>query len=233
MTPEQQSADRQARLRGFLTEQWNLFAEHADRYQWPRETDRWKEFVFCALHWAGQPALSAATARRLTQALDELGLVTIDSLGVEADPERAPMDRYLLEQLLGRVGVSPKRAHAVITVLCQVACALRRNHAGKMQRCLRAAGQRMLDGLVEEYGLAEPSLEGSRTILTHWLQNVCNMPLPLRDEKMLTCCMQMDVSPEEVLAAADDLDLNTALVDDMFACIPGAAPEAVAARKDG
>jgi hypothetical protein len=223
ISQESENKENKSAVRAFLLEHWLLFVDHVDRYQWPREIERWKELAFCVFHWAGQPHLQAAPARQLIRQLEEFGMLEVGVLAAQADangePEFARSELTVMQQLLQRQGVPPERARAAVGTLCQAAAALRRRYGGKVQRYLRHYGQKMLDDLEDEFAFTHLSREDSRQVFTHWLQNVLNMPVPLRDPATLRICKQMNAAPEEVLGAADELDINVAVVDDMFACI--------------
>jgi hypothetical protein len=71
---------------------------------------------------------------------------------------------------------------------------------------------RDLDRIFEFSALTEAEV---RYAFTYWLQNVLNMPLSLIDENVRMFCAQHDLEPEQLFAAADELDVNLALVDDV------------------
>ena len=51
---------------------------------------------------------------------------------------------------------------------------------------------------------------------TYWLQNVMNMPLSLMDEYVEVFSKDNHLKPEALFAAADELNINFALVDDLI-----------------
>jgi hypothetical protein len=219
-------------LRSLLLEQWQAFAMPLDQYRWPVERARWYELAFCLLFRLGQPQIEADGARRVVNMLVDLRLLDLQPLAdlcdEDGEPDLKHADADLMLRLLKRSGFTPAQASVAVASLCQTAFALRRRHGGKVQRYLRHYGQRMLDDLDNQFSFSHIGADDARHIFTHWLQNVLNMPLGLAEPEMKQLCQQFEISLDELVEIADELDLNLALLDDMVASSIGTfvGPEA-------
>ena len=50
---------------------------------------------------------------------------------------------------------------------------------------------------------------------TYWMQNVLNMPVSLSDEAVQNFSKTTGIEPAQLFAAADALDVNVAVIDDL------------------
>jgi len=75
----------------------------------------------------------------------------------------------------------------------------------------------MVQELIKEFRLPGLSDLEVRYAMRLWLQNVFNFPLLLQDEVLLAFCAKYDISVEDLTAAAIELGLNIALIDDLAA----------------
>ena len=206
------------RLRSFIASAWQDFAPTASRYQWPIERDRWYELVFCVLYRFGQPDLDAAEARRLVTALAAIDLVSVGSMA-SAESSDAGVARPapgVLADILVRAGFQSEQADRAVATLTEIATVLQNRYGGKIQRCLRYHGERMLEELSGELAFSKLSQDEAGSILTHWLQNVLNMPLSLVEPGVTRLCVDLGATTAELIAVADEFDLNLALLDDLI-----------------
>ncbi|MDX6749385.1 hypothetical protein SH611_06165 [Geminicoccaceae bacterium 1502E] len=191
-----------------------LFEQH----QWPEESLRWTELAFAlATRISPRPE---AEIRRTVEEMDLLGLLEVETLAGLAGPEGGVdfaaggarrMEEHLLEN-----GLASGEARALILALHELAVALRERFEGRIQLYLRRYGERMLDELAQNFRFSRLSPEQARSAFSYWLQNVLGMPVPLRTPAVQAFCGRLGVTEEELVAAADRLDLNLALADDMI-----------------
>jgi hypothetical protein len=195
---------------------WPSFAELAGRHRWPSESARWLELVFCLVYRRATPEIDVGVLRQLLGVLSALGMLRIDALA-EAGKGGASSDLDLFRGLLHRAGLEPTEADSAIRSVCSVAAGLQQNYGGKVQRYLREYGETMLRELPQK--LANPSMADAaiQTAITHWLQNVLDMPIALVEPSSVRLCEDLGVGFDELAAVADGLDINLALVDDLIA----------------
>jgi hypothetical protein len=55
-----------------------------------------------------------------------------------------------------------------------------------------------------------------RRILTRWLQNALEMPIPLSNNEVQSFCKKYKCTVQQLVDAADTLDINVAIVDDLI-----------------
>ncbi|MEE1621928.1 hypothetical protein ACQ7DA_09555 [Zafaria sp. J156] len=156
----------------------------------------------------------APTSRAAVAALDGAGVLSPEDLaraGDDAD-ERSVVVRHVLR----RHGFDPGAAGAAAAVLAQVAGAVQERHGGLVQRMLRAHAEQMrqeLLGMVADpRGLEEPL----RQAFAHWLQNAADLPISLVDAPVRAFLDARGIGVEQLEGAADAVDLNIALVDDVL-----------------
>jgi hypothetical protein len=219
-TLKSSAQDKTTVLRRFLNEQWAAFVPHLAQFQWPAETARWHELVFCLLHCVARPDLPSVRVRRLTDALVGLDLVEVGQIAALAD-ERGRIDlgakkAALLLDVLEHGGLHKQRAECAIVALVEAASAVMQRHGGKIQRYLRQYGQMMLDDLPNQFSFSRLSDDDARLAFTLWLQNVLNMPIELWNAEVKEVCRHLRSSRETLVATADDLDINVALLDDVL-----------------
>jgi hypothetical protein len=110
-------------------------------------------------------------------------------------------------------------------VLARIAGVVEERYGGKLQRYLRPKAGAIRDELVAMFADpagAEPELPG---VVAHWLQNAMGMPLSLTDASVQAFCEAHGISAEELERAADEIDFNIALVDDVLRLAAAARAE--------
>ncbi len=192
-------------------------ADLASGNHWLWEGDRWKELVFALLaHITG---LAEDQVRELTDHMENLGLLdvgTLASIGKGSSPDlNSPNARHILE-LLQENGFSPEESQSGLTTICEAAVGLQKHFGGKVQRYLRSYGESMLREINQFFRFSKMEDPEVKLAFTYWLQNVLTMPLSLFDSNVVMFCERHHLTPEELIAAADDLDLNVALLDDLI-----------------
>jgi hypothetical protein len=183
---------------------------------WISERARWTELAFSLLTRVTH--LPQKEVRRVTNELDALDLLDITELAAMPTGAGAAETnihaRRTLEHLEGS-GFEAGEARRGLATLQAISTSLVKNHGGKIQKCLRQAGEHILTELTMTFALSSLSEEEAGHALTFWLQNVLSLPLSLKDEAVLAFCTHYGLTPEQLTAAADELDINIALVDDL------------------
>lgn len=187
-------------------------------YNWASESSRWNEFVtILASYTCDLPEIDL---REITKYLSDLGHLDVEQLarigmsGNEIDPSDEEAAKIL--GVFRRKGVLEEQAMRTLLLLCQIARGLDSNFEGKIQRYLRSYGEKMLADIPRFFPLKGSSGDETQRIFTLWLQKVLNMPLPLRDPVLSEFCQRHGIRPSELLEAADHIDLNVAIVDEML-----------------
>jgi hypothetical protein len=214
-----QNQDKKESVKDFLIEYGRALAPSLDMYQWPVETERWHELVFCLIFRIGQPQIQAERARRMTQMLADLNLLEVNSLAEAMEEEGVNQehpDIILMQTLLERMGMMPDQSRAAAMTIAQAAQVLKQRHNGKVQRCLRYYGQQMLNDLGDQFSFSQMPSDQTRMALAHWMQNTLNMPIELAEPEVIRFCQEAGITLEELAEIADEIDLNLALLDDII-----------------
>jgi hypothetical protein len=181
---------------------------------WAWESARWRELVFALLTQIAH--VPERQVRRAASQMEALGLLNIDALhGLEpAEIGRQPHGRRILE-LLRENGFGEEQAARGLTAICEAAHVLGDRYGGRVQKYLRHYGEVMLEEAGDLFAFSTLSEAEAGTAFTYWLQNVLSMPVSLVDEQIASFCTRHGLEPAQLLAAADDIGLNVALVDDL------------------
>jgi hypothetical protein len=143
-----------------------------------------------------------------------LGLLQIDEWVDLGNP--GSQARTVFEYVLNQYGFSDEEAESATATLSQAGAVIHREYGGKLQRYLRRHAKAMRDDLTQAFGndaLAKPKLQYA---ITHWLQNAFGLPISLQSEAVAEFCKEEDVTIEQLWQAADQLDINLAIVDDVL-----------------
>lgn len=181
-----------------------------ESHRWAMESERWNELLHSLL--GPVLPLNDLHARAVVERLHSLKLLEVREWS-DPQPDETLKNRFC--EVLAIEGVEDEAAARAASVISEAARSVSSTYGGKIQRCLRAAGERALDEISR--GLAIPSLgaDALRRALIIWLQNVANLPIPLLDDSMHEFCERHEVSVQELVAAADDQDLSVAVLDDL------------------
>jgi len=179
-------------------------------HRWPNETDRWHELVHALLN----PILPLSDLH-VRAIVDRLAILELLDSSAWASASEHSTIRQRLVAVLTAEGLERTVAERAAAVLAEAARSLARGYGGKAQRCLRAVGEQALAMLGEAFDLPSLGKTASREALTVWLQNVANMPISLADESVIDYCNEQEVSLDELVQAADEIELNIAVLDDL------------------
>ncbi len=200
----------------------DVFAYH----QWPSERERWQELVI-ALFSRVCPEREAEMRDAVAE-LDDLGLLEIDELVTLAPYEGQPrkdsvLSSRVMETLRDR-GFDASQTETALATLIDAARSLHEHCDGKIQKYLRHYGEAMLSELPDYFSFSRLKPSDVEYAFTYWLQNTLNMPISLKDEKLTRFCERFGGDTDTLVAAADRLDINLALVDDLAAQAAQADP---------
>jgi hypothetical protein len=181
-------------------------------YAWAREDDRWGELVFCLLHQCSkqEPELT----RSAVAALQSLSLIDVGKMLYlnTATHENRVMFAYVLRQH----GFSNDDVERACRLLAHVANVVQHNYGGKIQRYLRRHGEVMRDELVSAFNGTSLNKSQMAYAISHWLQNVLSLPISLENDAVIKFCQNNKANLQDLWHAADELDLNIAVVDDLL-----------------
>jgi hypothetical protein len=118
-------------------------------------------------------------------------------------------------EVLEEEGFSPEEAQRGITSIWDAASTFEERYGGKVQVYLRQYGERMLDEVQDEFSFTELESGQVDYAFRYWLQNVLNMPVNLPLDSVDALAEECGITTEELVQAADNLDLNVALMDDI------------------
>ena len=186
-------------------------------HPWVWEGERWQELAFALL--AQVSDLPEDEVRALAEQMQDLDLLDVPALaalcrGRPSADLKALLARRVVE-ILEEGGFSSEQATRGLEAICEAALGFEEHFGGKVQDYLRRYGDLMLQELGRFFEFSALNDSEAQTAFTYWLQNVLSMPISLLDADMRAFCEQHGLQPEELIAAADELDLNLALLDDL------------------
>jgi hypothetical protein len=202
-----------AELVQLLGELFQQADETFEAYQWPVESLRWNELAFCILAQHSSAPTAGSAARALLE-LNLLDLPALAELPVISDSANLPDRTRLLFGIVREAGFSDADATRALNTLTTAARAVQASHQGKIQRVLREAGERMVTAIVEALGWSVKD-DAARRIVTRWLHSVLNLPVFVPTTSTEAFCNRFGVETHDLIAAADELDVNVAIVDDL------------------
>lgn len=211
MTIETQPVDEAVyRLRKLLaTEGMN----YGSTLPWTWEGDRWRELAFALI--SRVTGLGDTAARVLTEQLADLDLLDLDEIAKLRSGQALPASRRIIE-LMAEAGVDEETSRVALTTVAEAAHGFQENFAGKVQSYLRHYGELMLHEVGQTFHFTAAKPQVVSEAFTYWLQNVINMPLSLADDTVEEFCRRYGFAVAELFEAADRLDMNWALLDDLI-----------------
>lgn len=206
-------------LVGLLKEIW---AEHADElpsaYKWEDESDRWYELIYCIFLRRSQ--MAPARLRMMIDAMNTLDLLSVESLtklptrggALNWDDGRCSL---LLDILVAR-GMARQEAMSCLQTVAEAANGLASKYKGKLQKLIRSQLEPIVRTLDETFRFSQLNERDEVNMLVHWLQNAFEFPLALSNPYVEQFCRENNVSTEALEDAADQLDINLSVVDDLL-----------------
>ena len=206
-----------------------LFAyqDEFDSYAWKFESDRWVELLIAMLGRVA-PSLSVRTREGL-EMLDSFGILAPERLASLSEDTAISEDAVLIRAVLKQHGFTRAEVDQAVTVLARTADSIQNAYGGRLQRFLRKHGIAMVEELQSAFRETGLPSEDVRYAVTLWLQSVLSMPLSLNSPVTQRFCERNGVQMSDLLAAADHLNLNVAILDDLIALEePTLAPDETA-----
>jgi hypothetical protein len=186
---------------------------------WIYENDRWKELIFALLTRIA-PSLPEVGIRSLIDRMHGAGLLDVKYLArIAALPMKTKLREHqarLIMELLIESAFPEEAAKNGLVAVSEAALGLQSHFDGKVQRYLRSYGEIMLADLKKFFSFSNLSDADVKHSFTYWLQNVLAMPLPLIDESWQISCRHYEIDPIHLIAAADDVGINLAVLDDLL-----------------
>lgn len=198
-----------------------IFSRYRDFFiesQWPSEHSRWIELIFALL-----TRISSRPQTELRDVLDEMddiGLLEVKALS-EIPEVKGGIDlssscaRHLFEVLI-ESGFTKKESENSILIMHEAAKTLEKFHDGKIQRYLRKYGRQMINEISENFTFSTMDRDDVKYAFSLWLQNVLNMPISMTDHNVMEFCDKFNIGINDLVEAADRLDINLAIVDDLI-----------------
>lgn len=191
-----------------------LIARHGEVLEyvpWSSEHERWLELLFCLAH--RQRPRDAGLTRHTIGILNDLDLLSPSDM---ADPDYAAgQSGVMCHAILIRYGLTPASATRVINTWCRAAVIVGNAAGGKVQLILRVAGERLRRELVDVFSEVELSAREIDLAIGHWVQNVTSLPISLRAASLVAAGEAQGFTLDSLVAAADELNLNLAALDDL------------------
>jgi hypothetical protein len=187
---------------------------------WPWESQRWTELVFCILNASTRPEVAPESIREVARVLEKSHLIDIAVLG-SLDPYKEKKDSshphvVAMEAILKNYGFAEDEIQTAVTIMCQMAAGFKNKFGGKVQKCLRQYGMNLLKEMERDFPVQASNAKTARTAFTQWFQNVLNLPLPAPDEISDKACKMLRTDYVALIQAADDIDVNVALLDNIL-----------------
>ncbi len=189
-------------------------ATFLQEHPWFSEETRWAEFVFALLTQTTQ--LHESHVRWLTQCLLQLDLLSVPDLAECEPTDTTASPGSLIVSFLEDHAVPIDAARRSFGALVDVSRALALNYNGKIQVALRKHGEVLLSEFTSAFATQYVDDDQLRYAVTLWMQNALNMPTPLEDEWTTRFCVRHDLERDALISAADELDLNVAVLDDLI-----------------
>ncbi|MEA3294663.1 MAG: hypothetical protein U9P81_06785 [Euryarchaeota archaeon] len=201
----------------------NIYAQYRHLlptdYRWEDEHSRWNELVYCI--FAELTDHSYMDARSLSDKIFDLNLLELDDLANvqimengNADPNN-PRIRTVSE-ILSINGVEQSDIDKTLSAICKVAQSIQENYDGKIQKFLRKYGEDIVNEFDSHVSFSEVDRGTQSRILVKWIQNTLAMPLAFSNIHTVKFCKKEGVSYMELTEAADNIGLNSAVLDDLI-----------------
>lgn len=189
-----------------------------DLFRWEDEKDRLNELYFCLIRTIS--GRNEAEVRDIVMCLAGLNLFDIEYLAgaqlVGGKGGKGDTIASLIKELLVLNNFGDETAEACTLAICEVAKGIHLKYDGKLQKFLRKHANQMIDELDEAFSFSAFSKQDEHYFLAHWLQNVLEMPVPISNEFVEQFCKEKNIGVEDLIEAADKLNINVAVVDDLL-----------------
>lgn len=193
-------------------------AAHLGVYTWASESSRWNALVSIVIsHVCDLPDEDLRDITKYLSDLNHLDISQLAQIRITGDSiDRSDEQATKIIDIFRRMGVSEPHALRILLLLCQIASGLNSERfGGKVQRYFRSYGETILNDIHNLFSLNGSDNE-MRRIFVLWLQKVLNMPVLIQDAVVTEFCEKHGISVDDLLEAADNINLNVAIVDDLL-----------------
>jgi hypothetical protein len=192
-----------------------LLYEHpelAEQFGWSSERARWAELAY--LLTSKLVAEHHPMMRHAIGTASALGVLEVTDLAADPPDEKHGANLTLL---LREYDLSETEARAVVVTLREAAMHIHKLLGGHLHKFLRHHAEVMLHELTSHFKLKHLDEWQAQQAFVMWLQNTCNLPLSLQDATTKAFCAAHEITEKELVEAADAIQLNLAVVDDLVA----------------
>ncbi len=193
---------------------------HGAELQTPKhayEFLRWEDLAVTLLWTITRK--SESEMLKLVGHMSDLGLLTIPDLAnIVRSPSGPNMEdtrAQRITELFKEKGLDAETARQALVAICEAALGLQDHFKGKIQRYLRSYGLTMIKEMKNSFRFTTLNEADSAMAFIDWLQNDLIMPLGLPDDNVNLLCKQNGLEFKDLIHAADRIDLNVALLDDL------------------
>lgn len=205
----------QAELRDMLISLYQEFQPPEEWFMWPIESMRWNELVYCILEFWSSELQAQATVNAMSE-LDLLDVGKLANLSKDFAEFKTSERGRLILGILSEAGFKNDAAEQALKNLNEAAKIIWQKFNGQVQRILRSESEVMIQNIAGSFNLSNLDDSSVRKIITRWLQNVLNLPVYLETEATSIFCNEMSITPDELINAADSLDINLGIVDELL-----------------
>lgn len=195
-----------------LLDLFNKYGSDLPQYQWASETERWMELLLCLTDQTIKES-DLNNVREALQMCWRLDLIEPAHL-VTHDLNSRGTQTILL--VLERHGLSLDQAQQTLKLWIKAAEMVEQHYGGKLQLALRKHAENLRQELCEMFAGLELTPDRLRFAMTLWLQNVVSAPLSLEQPSLAAFCEENDAKLESLFMAADKLNVNVAVLDDLI-----------------
>lgn len=208
----QKQVPLERRIDELLVDLFDRYQDTFEHHQWPWETQRWHELVYCLLSAVEGRFGSDTHSASAVRVLMELGLLEIPLLAKAEETTSLH-----LSIVLERTSFSHEQARQLVRALFDLAKCLDEMYQGKVQLLLRTSGMELVDQVLQALPLEDTlGKQNASLVVMHWLQNVLNLPVLVPSPGLKALLAETGAKSEEILAAVDELNINIALLDEIL-----------------
>jgi len=130
---------------------------------------------------------------------------------------KADKKKYdLVIKFLMKNRLNKKQSAKVAGTLISVSKTMMLKYRGKIQTMLRLFGKVLKIEMIRTFKNSPLSKSEIDFAVTLWLQNALDIPLSLMQPELLKFCRSQNIGFDELINAADEIDLNMAVLDDVL-----------------
>lgn len=179
---------------------------------WASEKDRWEELLVCVINQIN-PEPNIEEIRAVIDILGKINLTSAENLSnIKVESKEYNFIFFLFQ----RFNFTDEETNLALETIISLSKIVNKNFDGKIQRYMRIYFEIMRNEMCESFKDIGLSSKQIRYAVTHWLQNSTNAPLSLEHKAVETFYNENGTNENEFIKAADDLDINLAVIDDLL-----------------